>query len=152
MQTEISAAANVSDAFPAGHMLQVLACENCEYVPARHDAHVFSPDTAENLPGRHMLQNEISVAATVSDAFPAAQLVQVSALNALDISEYVPARHDTHVFGPAIAVYFPAGHILQTEISVAPTVSDAFPAGHMLQVLTLGNSEYVPARHDTHVF
>jgi len=97
LQTEISAAANVPDAFPAGHMLQVLACENCEYVPARHDAHVVEPDTAENVPGGHMLQIEMSVAATVSDAFPAAQLVQVFALDAPNVLEYVPAWHDTHV-------------------------------------------------------
>ena len=97
LQVELSAAATVSDAFPAGHMLQMLAWENCEYVPARHDAHVVRPDTVEYLPGRHMLQNEISVAANATDNVPTAHLIQVPTLTASSVFEWVPAGHDTHV-------------------------------------------------------
>ena len=99
-----------------------------------------------------MLQLEISVAANANDDVPTAHSIQVFMLTASVNSEYVPARHDTHVVAPAIFVYLPAGHMLQVELFAAATVYDAFPAGHMLHVLDWENSEYVPARHDTHLF
>jgi len=151
-QEEISVDVSVSDHVPMGHLLQVMVSGNIAYVPRGHDSHWLQPGPAENLPTGHILQDKMSMTATVSDAIPAGHMIQVFMFTASANSEYVPARHDTHVVGPAIFVYLPVARILQTKISVAATVLDAFPAGHMLQVLDWDNSEYVPVRHDAHVF
>jgi len=44
-----------------------------------------------------MLQDQLFVAATVSDAFPAGHISQAFILCAPASCEYVPARHGTHV-------------------------------------------------------
>jgi len=95
--------------------------------------HALAPDTSANAPARQLVHTVALLAPVTPEYVPARQLVQTAALLAPVTPEYAPAGHDTQVFellAPATPEYAPAGQAIH---ALEPAIVLYWPAAHAVQ-------------------
>ena len=106
-------------------------------VPASHFEHAKDPAGAY-LPGPQSVQAKATLPTTAAENLQATQSVQTVA------SEYFPASQLSHtVLTPAVALYFPASHLVQSAAPANEYVPD--PQSKQAGLVCAVKPEYLPA-------